>query len=172
MRQILLALAALCAMGAALAPFPGPLLLYNGSPSAPVGFFVRDSNPIGVGSYVIVRARDVAPRYAAFRGFDGPRNYFIKRVAAIAGARVCAWRDHIIVDGRRLDRQTQDRFGRALPAWAGCGVLGSDQVFLVGDTADSFDSRYWGPVRLEQLAGRWRPIGAASALTRQFARPH
>ncbi len=167
----MLALAAICATAAALAPIPGPALLYNGSPSAPIGFFVRDTRPIGVGAYVSVRAGEVAPRYAASRGFSGPRNWFMKRVAAIAGARVCARGDQVFVDGRRLHRQASDRFGRALPSWDGCGVLGEAQVFLVGDTADSFDSRYWGPVRLADLAGHWRPIGAANVFSRPPARP-
>ena len=38
------------------------------------------------------------------------------------------------------------------------GLQGADEVFLLGDTADSFDSRYWGPVRLTAIDGVWRPL--------------
>jgi len=41
-------LIACCATGAAFAPVEQPILLYNGSPSAPIGFYVRDLRPIGL----------------------------------------------------------------------------------------------------------------------------
>jgi type IV secretory pathway protease TraF len=40
--------------------------------------------------------------------------------------------------------------------WRGCRVLAEGEVLLLGDTADSFDGRYWGPVRVELIEGVWR----------------
>ncbi|MGE0294633.1 MAG: S26 family signal peptidase [Hyphomonadaceae bacterium] len=37
----------------------------------------------------------------------------------------------------------------------GCRTLEADEVFLLGDTADSFDGRYWGPTRLQSISGVW-----------------
>lgn len=33
-------------------------------------------------------------------------------------------------------------------------TLGPDEIFLMGDSATSFDSRYWGPVSVEHIIGR------------------
>lgn len=40
--------------------------------------------------------------------------------------------------------------------WRGCRDLADGEVLLLGDTADSFDGRYWGPVRVELIEGVWR----------------
>jgi len=37
-------------------------------------------------------------------------------------------------------------------------VLNKDQVFLMGTTKESFDSRYWGPVRRDSIIGRALPL--------------
>ena len=33
-------------------------------------------------------------------------------------------------------------------------ILPSDVVWVMGDTPDSFDSRYWGPLAIVQIRGR------------------
>lgn len=150
--------AGLLACGLLLARVPA-WVIYNGSPSVPVGFYVRDQRPVGLGAYVTLRAEDAAPAYAQFRDFTDRTDRFIKRVAATGGARICADGDRVILaDGAVLDRASRDAAGHALPAWQGCRTLGADEIFLVGDTANSFDSRYWGPVRRDVIDGVWRRL--------------
>src|SRR5688572_16655202 len=91
-------LAVLCAGGA------DPLVIYNGSPSAPVGFYLRTALSPSAGAFVTVRAAAVAPAYARLRGFDDESDRFIKRVAAGAGARVCAHGDRVMVGGETVRR--------------------------------------------------------------------
>lgn len=134
-------------------------LLYNGTPSMPVGLYLRRSGPPEIGAIVTVRAVDVSPRYAALRNFTDPGDRFLKRVVGAAGDLVCASGAAITLNGARAaDRQARDSAGRALRAWSGCVTLDGDHVFLLGDTADSFDGRYWGPIPVEQIEGVWRPI--------------
>ncbi len=132
------------------------VVIYNASPSMPQGVYVRMHSPIVRHSIVTVRARDVALNYAAARRFTDPNDRFLKRVAALDGDVVCALGPLVTVNHElTLQRRTVDNAGRALPTWSGCRRL-DGQVFLIGDTADSFDGRYWGPVASEQIEGVWR----------------
>jgi conjugative transfer signal peptidase TraF len=160
MRFVLAILFAVSAAAAAMAaPSMAPVVIYNGSPSAPVGFYFRAPVPRGEtvrrGAFVTIASVKVARDYARLRHFAGSRNWFIKRVAATEGARICAQGDVVSIDARNVKRLARDREGRTLPTWTGCRQLARDEVFLLGDTPDSFDSRYWGPVRVDDLDGVW-----------------
>jgi type IV secretory pathway protease TraF len=191
---LLLAGVVAAALAAAALTAPRDFMLYNDSPSVPEGFYVRTSAPVTVGAFVTVRARDVAPEEAHQRGFDDASDRFIKRVAAVAGARVCGDGQRLVVsgdnivivgadeqqhaaadsdddvvrdddDGRRragavrvLPPDRGDAGGRRLVGWRGCRILARGEVLLLGDTADSFDGRYWGPVSVELIEGVWRKL--------------
>lgn len=134
-------------------------LLYNHTPSVPTGWYARSSDEIVIGALVTVRAQDVAPDYAAARNFTDAGDRFIKRVAANDGDRVCTNGDAIRINDRTVaHRAVYDSQGRALPHWRGCMTLSGDEVFLMGDTPDSFDSRYFGPVNTADIEGVWRPV--------------
>jgi len=134
-------------------------LLYNHTPSVPPGWYVRSADEIALGALVTVRAQDVAPGYAAARHFTDAGDRFIKRIAANDGDSVCTEGDAILINGRTVaHRATHDSQGRALPHWSGCRTLSSNEIFLMGDTPDSFDSRYFGPVSADDIEGVSRPI--------------
>ena len=127
--------AALAALAALALPAAEDRLLYNHTPSVPVGFYLRTDAPLERGSFVTVRAIDVAPAMAAARGFNGPRDRFIKRVAALAGDHICARGDAVTLNGGlSYDHRGYDSTGAALPAWEACRVLGPDEVLILGDT--------------------------------------
>ena len=66
---------------------------------------------------------------------------------------VCASDGLVQVQSRQVAVRARDHGARALPTWAGCRPLLAGEVFLLGDTPDSFDSRYWGPVPEANLVG-------------------
>ena len=134
-------------------------MLYNQSSSVPAGLYLRSQEAALRGAFVTVRAGDVAPGYAALRDFTDPGDRFIKRVAATAGDEVCASDRQVTINGGlAIERQTHDAVGRALPSWSGCATLTGEQILLLGDTADSFDGRYWGPISRRLIEGVWRPL--------------
>lgn len=134
------------------------VVLFNHSPSIPTGFYVRTTSDFEVGAVVTVRARDVASVEAARRHYDGEGDRFIKRVAAIAGQDVCSDGQTLRVDGVEVARVFVP-VGREVPTgWVGCRRLAADEILLLGDTADSFDGRYWGPVSSSLVEGVWRPL--------------
>jgi conjugative transfer signal peptidase TraF len=159
-RNVLIAsLLSVFALITVAATAPHDLLLYNSSPSIPVGFYLRVNEPVQMRTIVTVRAAEVAPGYAAVRSFTGDGDRFIKRIVASEGDRVCAQADRIAINGRTIaHRAWQDSMGRLLPQWNGCRLLRSDEMFLLGETPDSFDSRYFGIVRADQVEGVWRKL--------------
>ena len=150
--------ASLCALTLVSVPRHQDVLLYNHSPSIPVGVYVRVDTPriLPNGAIVTIRAIDAAPQTAKVRSFDQPRNRFIKRVAARAGDRVCADQSSLTInDGSPIFRQPQTP---ADPMWVECRALLNDELLLLGDHANSFDGRYWGPVSSRVIEGVWRKI--------------
>jgi conjugative transfer signal peptidase TraF len=147
------------------------LVLYNHSTSLPPGLYIRTNGGATRTAIVTVRAAEVAPAYARMRDFTAPGDRFIKRVAAIGGESVCASGDAVTLDRRIvLRRQARDSAGRLLPRWSGCRTLGSDEILLLGDTPDSFDGRYWGPISRKLIEGVWRPLRIDPAWSGGLAR--
>lgn len=134
-------------------------LIYNHTPSVPTGWYVRSASEIVPGALVTVRAQAVAPDYAEARDFTDTGDRFIKRIAANDGDSVCADGSAIRINGRTVaHRAAHDSQGRVLPHWSGCRTLTADEIFLMGDTPDSFDSRYFGPVSVADIEGVWRKL--------------
>jgi conjugative transfer signal peptidase TraF len=156
---LLTSASAATALAALAWPAAQDRLIYNRSPSVPVGFYLRVEANITRGAFVTVRAYDVAPEMARARSFDDPRNRFLKRVAALGGDSVCADGDVLRFNDRpAITRRAHDSAGAPLPRWNGCRTLAESEVLLLGDTADSFDGRYWGPIDKERIEGVWRPL--------------
>jgi type IV secretory pathway protease TraF len=150
--------AALCAIAAiGFATVSGrDRIVLNQSASIPSGFYLRTDGAVRMGSIVTVRARDVAPDQAHQRQFDDVTDRFIKRVAASAGAVVCGQGRTLSVDG--LVRAEAVDGASVTLGWSGCRVLAVDEVLLLGDSADSFDGRYWGPTNVSLIEGVWRKL--------------
>jgi type IV secretory pathway protease TraF len=157
-RNRLLILAAGCAVAAiAAASFlHQEMILFNHSPSIPVGLYLRTDHRVTAGAIVTVRARDVAPEEARRRHFADETDRFIKRVAAVGGTEVCGDGRRITIGGAVVAERHPDAdvaFG-----WSGCRVLAEDEVLLLGESADSFDGRYWGPTNIDLIEGVWRKL--------------
>jgi type IV secretory pathway protease TraF len=52
-----------------------------------------------------------------------------------------------LISARRATREP-------LPSWQGCTSLNEGQVFLLGDTAGSYDGRYFGVTGTREVVGR------------------
>jgi conjugative transfer signal peptidase TraF len=132
-----------------------PLLVWNASPSQPVGLYRVEHRRARVGDRVLVR---LPPRFVAFaarRGYLARKAYLLKPVAAVSGDGVCRWGAQISVRGRRVAHaRWQDGLGRDLPVWQGCHRLTPGELFLLAADADSFDSRYFGAVSHDTVTAR------------------
>lgn len=156
-----LILSALAAAGLAAAAAVGfdPVMVWNGSKSAPRGLYRVHERTPKIGEFALV---DPPARIAALiaeRGYLPPGTPLIKRVAALEGDVVCREHEVVLINGEVAAKaRLADRKGRAMPEWRGCIALGERDIFLLNDHPESFDGRYFGAV------DRRRIIGVASPL--------
>jgi type IV secretory pathway protease TraF len=155
--------ASLAAGGAAIAALgfaalsPNDVLLYNPSNSLQPGVYIRSGEPVVPGSVVTIAARDLGSTYVSERGFTDSGDRFLKRVAAMEGDTVCSQAGVIGINGKPVaETRAEDSSGAALPSWSGCVTISDTEVFLLGDTAESFDGRYWGVTSTADIEGVWR----------------
>lgn len=133
------------------------LWLVNESSSVPRGLYLRSPAAPAVGQIVAVTPPPAARSYLASLG-AGPDARLLKRIAATSGEVVCRLGPAMTWPRGVQMARPRDRLGRPLPAWTGCRRLGVGEVLVVGDTAASFDSRYFGPVPSGAIVGAYREI--------------
>lgn len=127
--------------------------LINESPSLPKGVYLRlRGREPSKGAVVAVPQPASTRRYLAGLGVPA-EVLLIKRVAAVGGEVVCRTKGRVTTPVRIVETRLRDGRGVALPAWTGCLTLAADELFLLGDTDSSFDSRYFGPVRRGEIEG-------------------
>lgn len=134
------------------------LALVNESPSLPKGLYIRlpGAEPAR-GRTVAAPQPEAARAYLAEMGTP-TEIVLLKRVAAAGGDRICVRGDRIWTPLGVREIARRDRRGVALPSWSGCRRLTRDELFLLGDTAESFDSRYFGPVSRSAVLGVYREV--------------
>ena len=132
------------------------LALINESPSLPLGLYTRTVTSEPARGDVVALAQPPSTRpYLGHLGMPSDVK-LLKRVAAVGGDRVCAAAGKVTTRRRDVPVLARDRRGATLPAWQECRVLRADELFVLGDTPGSFDSRYFGPIRRAQVDGVYR----------------
>ncbi|MFJ6024245.1 S26 family signal peptidase [Brevundimonas sp. NPDC092305] len=135
-----------------------PAALINESPSLPRGAYARvPGGQVEPGSIVAIPQPPSTRPYLESLGMPA-NNLLLKRVAAVGGESVCVRDGLVETPRRRVMARIRDRRGVGLPAWRGCRVLVRDELFLLGDTPGSYDSRYFGPVSRRNVAGVYREV--------------
>jgi conjugative transfer signal peptidase TraF len=143
-----------------LAPMPTKLI-WNASPSAPVGFYTIDFNgPFQVADLVAVDAPEPFATFIADRDYLPKGVPLLKRIRAVSGQTVCRSNLTITVDGVEVGAALErDRAGRDLPVWQGCRRVATGEVFLMNSQVrDSLDGRYFGLTSTHQIIGRAVPL--------------
>lgn len=139
-----------------------PLLIYNASGSAPLGFYALEQRLPVRGELAVLRpppsiellivAHEIAPQAVPL----------LKQVVALRGDEVCRTKDPtdaISMGGKVIaEVQAKDHAGRPLPSWEGCMRLVDGEYFLLQPHPLSFDSRYFGPVLRCDILGVARPL--------------
>lgn len=149
---------------AAVAALPSPLVLYNPSPSIPKGYYLRDNRTPAKGEIIAFHVPVGGQEYARAWLDYLIRGSVIKPIVATAGDMVCTTgksvKAGLWINGARLGPIVErDKFGRLLPHWNGCRKLSEGEFFVFSDRIpNSYDSRYYGPVRATDIIGTFRPL--------------
>jgi conjugative transfer signal peptidase TraF len=150
------------AFASGLACIVGAHLLWNWTPSLPLGLYWLSP---GGRSRVNVGALVAFPVPAHVRALVTERNYLppgallVKPVVATAADAVCTDGGTLTVNGAPLGAiRTEDTRGRPLPHDERCGPLPKGQVFVASHLPTSFDSRTFGPVPVADIRGTVTPL--------------
>ena len=133
-------------------------LVYNPSASAPIGYYwVTEFDgdfELKIGSHVVI------PTPIQYRLMAAKRHYLpinvplIKEVVALSGDEICRQHQTVFINGKPVAvALIADKKSRKLPAWTGCFVLKNDEFFALMDAKDSFDGRYLGALKTENIIG-------------------
>jgi conjugative transfer signal peptidase TraF len=154
------ALLSAAALLSALACTVASHLLWNWTPSLPLGlYWLSPGRPIAVGTLVALPVPSDVQDLVRDRKYLPPRALLIKPVVALSSDRVCTDGGTLVVNGSMLGAVlAADGAKRPLPHATGCGPLPQGQVFLASRYPKSFDSRTFGPVSLTQIRGTVTPL--------------
>jgi len=139
-----------------------PLFLYPSSASLPAGLYMRSFEPVRTGTIAAFSAPKAAQRYQETAVAQMPSDHlFLKPIAAGPGDLVC----NSLEKGLEVNNvwiapvAKADSYGRLLPIWRLCRQLHQDEFFTFSNFApNSPDSRYYGPVQVDNLPATYRRI--------------
>jgi conjugative transfer signal peptidase TraF len=138
-----------------------PHYMWNASNSVPIGLYrLQPVTKLTVTELVAVKPPDLLAAFLDLNGYLPLGVPMLKRVLALPGQTICRYGLTIVVDGIDVGQaQERDRRGRPLPVWQGCRVIAADNVFVMNwQSADSLDSRYFGPLPASAVIGRAVPV--------------
>lgn len=158
-------LAAMCAgiITLLMASAPAvPLLIYNASGSAPLGFYYLEPRLPARGELAVFKPpAAIELMIIAHRILPVPVP-LLKRVDGVGGDEICRAKEPagtISINGKVVaEVRDKDREGLPLPSWEGCIRLVEGEYFLLQPHPDSFDSRYFGPVLRCDVLGVAKPL--------------
>jgi conjugative transfer signal peptidase TraF len=147
-------------LASALACLAGAHLLWNWTPSLPLGlYWVSGCGRVKVGALVAFPVPAHVRQLVLERRYLPPGALLVKPVVATSADFVCTEGGTLTVNGAPLGAiATEDTRGRPLPHDARCGPLPEGEVFVASHFPTSFDSRTFGPVPRADLRGTVTPL--------------
>ena len=125
-----------------------PLWIDQTGDSMPVGLYeLQRDAPIKPGAVVVIK------RPSHFNLW-----WLMKRVEGMSGDVYC-WRPDLgthTLAGRIMPPPAPEAIAMGVPVWHECRALDADELVGYGQSATSYDSRYFGPIRLDQIWGVYR----------------
>ena len=131
-------------------------VVWNASPSTPIGLYSIVHRRPEVGELALVRLPEHLAEFADRHGYLPRSALLLKPIAASAVDRVCRFGADVFVQSHLVARAVTE--GEPLPPWRGCRTLRGSELFLLAEHPASFDSRYFGPVHAKHVIGTAIPL--------------
>lgn len=125
-------------------------LVWNFTPSIPTGLYWIEDRTWRKGDRVAVAPSGSLLTVLQRAGVLKKGRVLMKRVVAVAGDEACRSGSRVTVNGADVAIARSDE---NLPTWSGCLRLDDGDVFLLGETGDSFDGRYFGVTTAKDIVG-------------------
>lgn len=133
-------------------------IFFNNSPSVPVGFYWKQNQDIFFkGNIVFFKVPDKTRRFLTEQNLIKEENkYILKKIGATEG-------DHILIKDKKLYINSELIYEVIEHTFNGVPLnpiesldytLKKGEYFLIGDLKESYDSRYFGIVKEEELEGK------------------
>jgi conjugative transfer signal peptidase TraF len=138
-----------------------PSYIWNASDSVPIGLYrLRPVEQLHVTELVVIRPPEPLETFLDLNGYLPIGVPMLKRVLALPGQTICRIGLSISVDGIDVGQaHDRDGRGRPLPVWHGCQIVADGDVFVMNwQSADSLDSRYFGPLPASAVIGKAVPV--------------
>lgn len=130
-------------------------LVWNFTPSIPTGLYIIEDRDWRRDDRVALKPSGHLREVLRTQGVLKEGRLLMKRVAAGEGDEVCRIGVQVTLNGQpTVHAQTIQQ----LPFWSGCKVLKAGEVFLLGETDNSFDGRYFAITSAMDIVGPLRSI--------------
>ena len=133
---------------------PLPLVIWNASESVPIGWYFVLRRPPQIGEIAVLKSIGWVELLASERRYLPENVWLLKPLAATEPSIICRFGQYVFIDGKLAAKaQIADKLGRQMPVWKGCTRLDKSDLLLFAHQPDSFDGRYFGPVKWDQVIG-------------------
>ena len=113
------------------------------------------NGPIKHGDFVAFHVPERLKKWVVNHDILPPNTSLLKRVLDLKSDHIFRKNTLIFVNERHFaTAKLSDKADRSMPSWQVCVTLTDDQFFLGGDHPDSFDSRYFGPIRSDLIIAK------------------
>lgn len=131
-----------------------PLLIWNRTPSAPIGLYWRQDRAPSLDDWALISAKSEASRWIAAQGYLAGDWPIIKQVRGVAGHEICRQNSRVFVQNRPVAFALNATVeGVPLPVWTGCRTLRDHEFFLLNEHTNSLDGRYFGVTKATEIDG-------------------